>query len=626
MTSGVGFLVGGRFLLEERIGQGGMGRVWRGHDQTLDRPVAVKEVLLPAGLSDSERADLVARMSREGKAAARLNHPGIVTIHDVVEHDGAPWIVMELVAGRSLGAELAAHGGRLPWERVADIGAKIADALSHAHALGIVHRDMKPDNVLIAGDRVVVTDFGIARIEDANSKLTATGTVMGTPQFMAPEQLEGAKVGPAADMWSLGATLYSAVEGRSPFEGSTLTAVIAGVLARDPAPPQFAGPMTEMLAQLLTKSPAARPAAEATAQGLRAAQAVQTTVVPQPVPDREVQTVLARPEGEQRGIYQETVSRPEPDQQLPGQPGSDTQSGLQQGGTIASPHSGDPSGSPRLATIGLGLAVVAGIIEVIGLVMAGTGFGIVPIRTESVLWAYMVVLIQLAAAVAALAAARKPAGRWLRAAALGSWFASWTWLLPDLLDVHGEYSYPFARFADTYSRTGSSEVVLSADVLGIAAVILMMAAARKTARRGGRWAARPRQVQLLLCGAALGPVIWYISSLYLFRVHNPCCSVTAVYFEFNKWQAVTIVEMILAVAVAVLVAVYALGLRDRVAGGAVLTGWLAVALFTYLQFVAEWTDPPVQWGAVNDVAGAVLIASVVLAIVYLRGKETEPTT
>jgi hypothetical protein len=294
MTSGVGALIGGRFLLQERIGQGGMGRVWRGHDKTLDREVAVKELLLPATLSEEERADLVARMTREARAAARLNHPGVVTIHDVVEHDGAPWIVMELVTGRSLGAEIAASGGRLPWERVADIGAKIADALGHAHAAKIVHRDMKPDNVLIAGDRVVVTDFGIARVTDANSKLTATGTVMGTPQFMAPEQLEGAQVGPAADMWSLGATLYTAAEGRSPFEGPTLSAVIAGVLAREPAPPQYSGPMVAVLAQLLTKSPDARPSAEGAAQGLRAALARQSVTEPQvPAGGGHVATVLS---------------------------------------------------------------------------------------------------------------------------------------------------------------------------------------------------------------------------------------------------------------------------------------------------------------------------------------------
>ncbi|MER7578810.1 serine/threonine-protein kinase [Kitasatospora sp. NPDC097691] len=261
MTATNGAVVGGRYRLHDLIGQGGMGRVWRGWDETLGRDVAVKEVLLPAGVGDDEREHLLQRTLREALAAARLNHPGIVTVHDVVEHEGAPVIVMEYVTGASLAAVLGREGA-LPVRRVAEIGIAMLKALQQAHAAGIVHRDLKPDNVLLMDERVIITDFGIAHMADATTALTRTGAVIGTPAYMAPEQLEGKPPTAANDLWSLGATLYAAVEGQAPFHAETFSALCIAVVTQPPRPTLRADALTPVLAGLLTKDPAQRLTAE----------------------------------------------------------------------------------------------------------------------------------------------------------------------------------------------------------------------------------------------------------------------------------------------------------------------------------------------------------------------------
>ncbi|MFF4504531.1 serine/threonine-protein kinase [Streptomyces sp. NPDC001401] len=269
-------VVDGRFELETRLGGGGMGTVWRARDLLLHRSVAVKEVR-PAGPDlaeydpDSARM-LRERVLREGRALARVQHPNVVTIHHIVDGgEGTyPWIVMELVEGGSL-ADRLARAPMTPAE-AARLGRGVLDALRAAHTAGVQHRDVKPANVLLRSDgRPVLTDFGIAAIRDSTA-LTATGSVIGTADYMAPERVTGGDGGPAADLWSLAMMLYVAVEGHHPLRRGTTLATLAAVLHEDVPPPKQAGPLTPVLERVLVRDPATRPDA-GTVDGLLAAAA-----------------------------------------------------------------------------------------------------------------------------------------------------------------------------------------------------------------------------------------------------------------------------------------------------------------------------------------------------------------
>ncbi|MFC4122524.1 serine/threonine-protein kinase [Nonomuraea zeae] len=255
-----------RFELVERLGGGGMGLVWRAWDVALHREVALKEVRPPDPSMDEQdptgaRA-LRARVLREARALARLNHPHVATIHHIVDpgEQGYPWIVMELVSGGSLQDRI--QRGPMPPADVARLGREVLSALRAAHAVGIQHRDVKPANVLLREDgRSVLTDFGIAAVRESTS-LTATGSFIGSPEYMAPERINGVEGDPASDLWSLGMLLYVAVEGRHPLRRSTTLATLAAVLNQDVPPAERAGPLGPVLNALLRRDPAARPDAE----------------------------------------------------------------------------------------------------------------------------------------------------------------------------------------------------------------------------------------------------------------------------------------------------------------------------------------------------------------------------
>ncbi|MEQ4721986.1 serine/threonine-protein kinase [Nonomuraea sp. B19D2] len=273
-------LLAGRYRLQSQLGEGGMGTVWRATDELLQQEVAVKEVKLPPDLDEASRTELTERTLREARAAARLrSHPSIVTVHDVVLDGGRPWIVMELVRGRSL-EQAVRDDGPLPPRQVAGIGLRVLDALMAAHASGVLHRDVKPANVMLTDDgRVLLTDFGIATIA-GDSALTQSGFLTGSPGYIAPERLRGETDGPAADLWSLGATLFTAVEGGPPFAGPNTAAVLAAVLMQEPAPFRLAGPLAPVLAVILGKDPERRCLPDEVARSLEAISRGGTATAP----------------------------------------------------------------------------------------------------------------------------------------------------------------------------------------------------------------------------------------------------------------------------------------------------------------------------------------------------------
>ncbi|MFI7600647.1 protein kinase [Actinoplanes sp. NPDC049681] len=272
-------LIAGRYRLHEPVGAGGMGRVWLARDEMLDRDVAVKEFVPPDWMTDNEKARLRTRTLREARSAARLNHPHVVKIYDVVHAEDLPWIVMEYVPSRSLHQVIGEDGPYPPLE-AARIGLDVLEAITAAHRAGVLHRDVKPHNVLIGTDgRVVLTDFGLATFVDDGS-VTGPGLVVGSPQYVSPERARDGASTVESDLWSFGATLYAAVEGRSPFARESAMATLMALATDEPDPPARAGPLAPVLTGLLRREPVERLTGKEVRERLRAILAAEAVPAP----------------------------------------------------------------------------------------------------------------------------------------------------------------------------------------------------------------------------------------------------------------------------------------------------------------------------------------------------------
>ena len=288
-------LVAGRYRVGPCLGTGGMGRVWLARDEVLRRDVAIKEIALPFGLTDDEREEMRARTLREARAAARLNHPNVVRIYDVQHGDERPWIVMEYVPARSL-LQVIKENGPLPPAEVAGIGLAVLSALDAAQRVGVVHRDIKPSNVLVADDgRVLLTDFGSALIDEGEGALTQTGLILGSPRYIAPERAANGVSTLESDLWSLGATLYEAVEGRAPYTRETTMAVLIALATEKPDPTQLAGVLKPVLTGLLQKNPRSRMRLPEVEERLRRIADVQNAVRLHNVPSPRARGQAAPP-------------------------------------------------------------------------------------------------------------------------------------------------------------------------------------------------------------------------------------------------------------------------------------------------------------------------------------------